>query len=362
MQQCWALTREPLVGATWAGVTGILGVLLWLWLLTGCANLRVHFPYNPEGDVSLSSTSTRAPTPFDYDPSTLPFSNHDLTGKDDGYYQVKQLQIPSVGENGQPDNLVAARYYKGKQAGKKKLLIVLPIWGSYTYPSEVISKGIRSRARGATNVLMILGENHLLDWEALGEATDEVGFLVMAEKIAKRIQTSVIDVRRYIDWAETQPDVDAQHIGLIGFSVSALVASLVVASDTRLSAAVLVMGAANPSEIIATCEGRAGLARRKILQRFGWTVAEYEHKMADIFGYLNPTNFSGRADPSRLLMFDAHYDECMPKRARDALWYAMGKPERTSFLYGHKTSFLSMTPLGANYMRGKIYAFLDETL
>lgn len=344
-------------------VTGMLGVVLCLGLLTGCTNLRVHVPYNPQGDVSLSSTSTREATPFDYDPTTIPIKNHDLTSKgDDSYYQVKQLQIPSIGENGQPDNLVTARYYKSRQPGKKKLVIVLPIWGSYTYPSEVISRGIRSRTRGATNVLMILGENYLLDWEGMGEVTDETIFLAMAKKMGKRIQNSVIDIRRYIDWAETQPDVDIQRIGLIGFSLSALVGSLVVASDTRLSAAVLVMGAANFSEIIATCEGRAGLARQKILPRFGWTVAEYQHKMHEIFGYLNPTNLSDRADPSRLLMIDAHYDECMPKSARDALWYAMGKPERISLLYGHKTSFLSMTPLGANYMRHKIYTFLDKTL
>ena len=63
-----------------------------------------------------------------------------------------------------------------------------------------------------------------------------------------------------------------------------------------------------------------------------------------------------------ILMFDAQRDECMPQHARDDFWETLGRPERISFHYGHKKSFLAMTPLGFNYMRRQIYRFLEATL
>ena len=52
----------------------------------------------------------------------------------------------------------------------------------------------------------------------------------------------------------------------------------------------------------------------------------------------------------------------MPERSRDALWEALGRPERIGLQYSHKRSFLSMTPLAANYLCKQINAFLDRTL
>jgi hypothetical protein len=52
----------------------------------------------------------------------------------------------------------------------------------------------------------------------------------------------------------------------------------------------------------------------------------------------------------------------MPARSRAALWEAMGRPERFTMHYGHKTSFLAMTPLGPNFMRNKALQFLDRVL
>jgi hypothetical protein len=61
-------------------------------------------------------------------------------------------------------------------------------------------------------------------------------------------------------------------------------------------------------------------------------------------------------------MFEAKYDTCIPKTGRDALWQAMGKPTRVILPYGHKTAFLTMTFLGFNTMRHKIYDFLEQAL
>ena len=61
-------------------------------------------------------------------------------------------------------------------------------------------------------------------------------------------------------------------------------------------------------------------------------------------------------------MVDSAFDHCMPESSREALWEAWGRPERISFSYGHKLSFMSMTPLGFDYTTRRIVDFLDRLL
>ncbi len=133
-------------------------------------------------------------------------------------------------------------------------------------------------------------------------------------------------------------------------------------NEPRFAAVVLVMGGAHPHRILAACDGDVGWPRDRILDRFGWTAADYEQAIEPLFQPINAANYPGRADPSRILIFDSHKDKCVPQDARDDLWEALGRPERISFLYGHDTSFLSMTPLGFNWMRREIYEFFESTL
>ena len=65
--------------------------------------------------------------------------------------------------------------------------------------------------------------------------------------------------------------------------------------------------------------------------------------------------FEGRYDPTKILMIDAMFDDCMPESSRAALWEITGHPERVTFLYQHRSAFYSLTPLGLNVSRRKIY-------
>ncbi len=279
-----------------------------------------------------------------------------------GPHHIRLLEFPSAGDNGQLGNNVKVRFYQSKRPGVKSLVIVLPIYGSYTYPTEEIAAGIRERSGGSTNVAVFLADNFLLDFEGLAEAKSEAEFMRIARQMQQRIITSVIDIQRFIDWAELQPDIDAEHIGLIGFSMSALTASLAALLEPRLNATIITMGAGHPYEVLTVCPGRPGRARDSILNRFNWTTAEYRQRMYEVFRPLDPEIYAGLANPESVLMIDAHYDECMPAKARHSLWKALGYPERVSYLYSHKKAFLSMTPLGFYSMRRNIYRFFDRRL
>ncbi|MEM1113188.1 MAG: dienelactone hydrolase family protein [Pseudomonadota bacterium] len=330
-----------------------IGVLV--LFLTACVSI------SSSNQGSSSGARERPPT-FDYVPTDIAYSNHDLPEEDTAQYQVKRITIPSAGDNGQTNNIVTARYYIGRGSGAKSLLILLPIWGSYTYPPDVISAGIMRRSRGATNVLVIEGEDFLVNWYDVAAARDLADFDRLITQMGSRFHTSVIDTRRYIDWAAQRQEIDQARIGLIGFSMGALVGSLVTASDDRLAASVLVMGAADLPEVMSYCSGRPGMARESLMNRFNWSTEQYRNELTARIGFLDPRPFTPSIDPQRVFMIDAYYDDCMPATARDALWQAMGEPRRMSFLAGHRTAFLFMTPLAANYMRGEIYQFLEQRL
>ena len=97
------------------------------------------------------------PTTFDYPQGPIAYQNHDLPELYSRYYRVKRISFTSHGDNGQPDNRVTARYYRGSRPGPRPILVVLPIWGSYTYPADVISRGVRQRADGSVDLLVIEG-------------------------------------------------------------------------------------------------------------------------------------------------------------------------------------------------------------
>jgi hypothetical protein len=238
----------------------------------------------------------------------------------------------------------------------------MPIWGTSDYPPEKISYGYARRAGADANIIWIYGDTPLFPWTALSTAPTEAAFVELASASAERYRAAVVDMRRLIDWAETEPKIDTSRIAFVGFSMSALVTATLLGNENRVKAAVLMMGAANLAEVFATCRNRAGEVRAHVLESFDWTVPRYREFFAGLFDPADPMRFEGRYDPDEILMIDAMFDDCMPESARAALWEVTGFPERVTLLYRHRSAFYSLTPLGANYARRRIYRFLDDAL
>jgi dienelactone hydrolase len=341
------------------------GLLLVFWIigsLIGCT-AHIYTPFQPEVSTHLERQSWTPILPYEKGP--VPFENSILEQNPKLAYQVRHLKIRSIGENGQHGNPIEAMYYRSNTAGKLPLIIVLPIWANgfgNTYPPEKITSALQRRSHGGMHILRVLGGRDMSYWEAVGDAETEEIFLSRMAGIAQRETIDIVDISRLVDWAEARNEIDAARIGLIGFSHSAIEAGMATVNDPRLAAVVLVMGGAHPHRILTVCDDHIGRVRKKILQRFGWTAADYEQAIEPLFRSIDAANYPGRADPSRILIFDSHEDECIPRDARDDLWEALGRPARISFLYGHEMSFISMSPLGFNWMRREIYEFFERTL
>jgi hypothetical protein len=298
-----------------------------------------HFRYTPAGDVTLSAPIDRT-----------------------GDHEILHLSFPSTGHNGHPENIVEGQYFRSLEPGPKKLVVVMPIWGTSDYPPAKISSGYARHAGKDTQVIWIYGSAPLFPWHELSTVPTEAQFIAMAQDSARRYQAAVTDMRRLLDWAATRDEIDASRVAFVGFSMSALVTATLIGNDARIKAAVLMMGAANFADIFTTCNQRAGEVRNHVMQSFGWSLERYHNFFRGLFDPADPVRFQGHYDPDRILMIDAMFDDCMPESSRAALWETTGHPERITFLYRHRSAFYSLTPLGLNVSRRKIYRFLDRAL
>jgi dienelactone hydrolase len=336
----------------------IVGVLV----LTSCAGIThtSHRSSGP-GEAPTEPASWRSDPTFDYPGREI--SYEDLLLQETRRYQTRRITFPSIGDNGQKGNLVTIDYHKSSRPGKHPVVIVFPIWGRHLYPSNAMTRTLRKRSNGAIHVLNVLGPDFLIDWPKLGVVTDETEFIETWTEGAEREITTVIDTRRLIDWAASRPEIDATRIGLIGFSHGAMLAPALAAQEPRITASVFVMGGAHPNQVIARCEGARTEGPQLHAQKtFGWSRDELESRLDPIYGPVDAANYPNRVDPSTVLIFEAGRDECVPESSRNALWEAMGRPERYVVDSVHRKAFYTMTPLRLNWMRKTIWSFFESHL
>ncbi len=258
-------------------------------------------------------------------------------------YEVYRFSFPSSGRNRQPGNLVRGRYFHRADRSRRGLVLVLPIWGRSKYPPAITTR--RLIRRGELDVLVLASERGLIDWGAIATAPTEEALLAEVRRWAAVYATTVEDVRRALDWALARPEVDRQRVGLVGFSMSAIVAATVTGLDPRLTRAVFVMGSPRLEDIFVDCPMLPGRVRERVLARFGWSREDLRRRLAPILAPINPVTYAGRIDPRKVLMFEAARDRFVPRASRELLWESLGRPERITLAYGHGLSFLSFTVL-----------------
>jgi dienelactone hydrolase len=330
--------------------------------VTGCYTSHHRTPFS--GVDKAHNTTSFEPAPaFRYEPQPVPFTNHLANKSARSNYILRELSFPSHGDNGQPEALIKASYYQSTVPGRHPMVIVSPIWGTYTYPPRKISSFIQNHSHGEVHVLHVHGERYLIDWQGLAAAENEEQFRQVWRHGIEHQRVTVIDFRRLVDWAQQRSEIDPDRIGFIGFSFGAVVGGTLVTQEPRFAAAVLVMGGAQQHKILAHCSGeRTTAVRDKVAADFGWTADDLEAELEPIMRVMDASRYLGRADPSTIFLIDAGEDSCIIEESREALWQALGRPERMTMNYGHRKAFYSITPLGFNWMRYRIWDFFEDKL
>ena len=321
--------------------------------LVACTS-RDHYRYAP-GHAAPRDLSASAETDF-FRYAKQPIANHAVIENETDTYVVRALTLSWP--EGAERRTLRARFSQSKRPGRKPLVVILPIWGLHVFPSDALTEHIRQESKGEINVIQVLGDTTLFNWTTLGSAQTEEEFFHQLDRMVANFTAAVVEVRRVVDWAEARPDVDPDRIALGGFSIGAVIASIGVAAEPRIGGGFIVMGGGNLHEALASCELRMGDMSKHVIGRFGWTMADFKRKVAARLRPIEPVHLGPRVDPSRILLIEAADDGCLSQAGRDAMWDAMGRPERIAYHYDHKTSFLAMTFLGGGDLQGHTYRFL----
>ena len=326
----------------------------------GCVTSHTTTPYRVDvmGGVGRAAVVTPQPPPPP-PPEVTP-----VPGKGFSTYDVVKLYRPEPC-GGEGTAALGAIAYLNRTPGPKHWVVVLPIWGSSTYPPwKLVSWFTHGEHRASTNVLWVQnpGKPRLMDYPAMEAATTVPQFMTALERSAACIQAASDDIRTWVSWIQEQPDTDTRRIGIAGCSIGAIVASLTMGRDPRLSAGAFAMGGGRLDEILASCYGEEAKVREVARERFGWDDAAFLNAVREPLAPVDPVKFAGNIDPAAVLFIDAGHDTCIPKSARDDLWEAMGRPERITLGYSHRNSFLTMTFLGFDRTTERIVSFLDARL
>jgi hypothetical protein len=277
-------------------------------------------------------------------------------------HAVLRLYRPQVCSNTHETELGAIAYL-GRAPGPKRWVVVLPIWGSSTYPPRKVVRWLLTGPHGdATNVLWIQGRETLVRFDVLKHAATESAFLAEVSRTAACIDATVEDVHVFLDWTVQRPDTDPCRVGIVGFSLGASVASLVMGRDPRITTGVFVMVGGHLDEILAFCKWDEHEVREHAMAAFGWSLDQLKQNIKGPLAIVDPVLVAANIKPANVLFIDSGHDGCIPRSARDDLWLAMGRPERVTLGYDHKNSFLTMTFFGFDTTTRRIVAFLDSRL
>jgi dienelactone hydrolase len=323
-------------------------------------------PNYPTTDLATLRPDLPVPTGYEYRKTASPATLERQSISADGQYETYALTLPSMGDNGQGQRLDTAEYLKAKTPGKKKLVIVVPIYGSISFASKMMARQLIETQKQDTNVLLIQDANEIFDGdiERAPIVNTEADLLQGVQRCVARFRHVAIVIRRLIDWAETADEIDAARIGVVGFSIGASVANVTMGVDARIAAGAFVLPSTKLHEILAyghVPHWQESIDR--VRANLNLTPDEFARKVEPILRSIDPLYFSKTIDPTRVLLIEAAQDSYVPAQARKLHWEALGRPQLIRIDYDHKAALLlSMTFLSRNFTERAIITFFDEHL
>jgi cephalosporin-C deacetylase-like acetyl esterase len=323
-------------------------------------------PNYPTASLAAHRPDLPVPTGYEYRKTTSLAALERQSISGGRQYESYALTLPSVGDNGERQLPVTAQYLKTKTPGKKKLVIVVPIYGSISFASRMMATQLVEWQKQDTNVLLIRDANEIFDGaiERAPIMTTEAELLQGVQQCVTRFQYVVIAIRRLIDWAGTVDEIDAARIGVVGFSIGASVANVAMGVDARISAGAFVLPSTKLDEIFAY--GRVPRWQEsidRVRANLMLTPGELARKVEPILRSIDPINFSKSIDPTRVLLIEAARDSFVPARARKLHWEALGRPRIIRIDSDHKAALvLSMTFLSRHFTERTIAEFFGEYL
>jgi len=166
--------------------------------------------------------------------------------------------------------------------------------------------------------------------------------------------------RAFLAWAAEREGIDRERIGCLGISIGGMLATLFAAVEPRLDCAVICLAGGDFGELVVSAD-EIQLERwvRERRAADGISAAELQERIRLEFE-VEPLRLAPAVDPRRVLFIAARWDSVIPRPSREALWHALGQPERIDLPLGHYTSFLAFPWMMARASRFAADRFAED--
>lgn len=261
-------------------------------------------------------------------------------------YEILKIVFPSYVKIGTNDK-VAARYYKLKGNEPRPVVLIFPISGGgyqiERHTAELLNKH-------GYHAVILERKKDLF-------RIDNLSKIASGEELEKELAYSkevfrqtVIDARRVIDWLETRTEIDAEKIGVSGVSRGGIFAGLLLVSEPRLKAGVIIAGGTDIAYTLAySKEPGIKKVRNIVKKRFDLSDEQYREKAAKFVSGINAYDYPPITDPKNILMIHGLWDKMVPKHSAERLRESLGNPDIVWLPAGHLFSVL-FTPYMDNLM------------
>ena len=302
--------------------------------------------------------------PFEYQRGGHRFNTHPLNGNSHWRHYAIDFPVAFPGIF-QDSNTAYADYFQPLASGKSPLVILIHGWGDHSaLPLQVMARGLASRGVHSLTLYLPFHSRRMpadMQKRSPNLTPDEwfAGYRI-----------GVTDVRQVLDWAEENPAVDTSRIVVIGLSLGAIVSSIAMGIDSRISAGVFIVSGGNTTKIAEY--SRFTVFRR----RYRVPRQAYEAMQKQYAGYLeqvaakgwenveppernffiDPMTYAHRLKSRPLLMLNARWDEFIPKEATLDFQHACGDCPLVWFPTTHSTIWAFYPGIAR-----RVRAFLRET-
>jgi len=260
-------------------------------------------------------------------------------------YKIYDLSFDSPAKNGvvESDTVRTIAYLHNEPTGKPTIVFVHGIGMSETrlkIYSPLVGELV---GHGFDLVMIILPYHYTRTPKGEGSGSRMLGF--NADDTFDFFYKSVVEVRALLDVLDQIGGGDRSYY-LCGVSLGAIVSSLVMGVETRISKVVLLIGGGNWEKIhwggvmrfVLNGKCSDGGSNRKICHsyysRFPEFLTEFKrneesgvNKAAKKCFLCDPLIFAHKIDSQRVLMINALFDGYFSRSSTLDLWNALGKPK-----------------------------------
>ncbi|MBR4172588.1 MAG: dienelactone hydrolase family protein, partial [Kiritimatiellae bacterium] len=264
-------------------------------------------------------------------------------------YTVYRLTYPAISPPSFPEaKNVIAYYYRPDgmpEGGRQPAVLCLHILGGGGQITKTIASYFAERGMPALMPIMPM----FLDRNPQGGRLVALRSADGPRLLGEVFHSCPLDIRRSLDVLSSFPEVDSEHVNLIGTSLGGILAVSTAGSDERIDKAMFLLSGGNLPKLLASRNHEVQPIRETILR----ANAEEKKQIDDALHGVEPLRFTERlkkmAADGRVRMVNAGADEVVPFACSQELADAIGLKQGAGFRVlpnvGHYTAITGLPDL-----------------